>query len=73
MTTPYTDRMNAIARLRVQRIAVESQINDEIAKAWRLAPSSNLDTFAQTLNMDPESVRLILESKGIVMRTQVTE
>lgn len=70
---PYTDRMNAIARLRVQRAAIENQINDEIAKAWRLSPSPNLEIFSQNLNMDPESVRLILESKGIVMRTQVTE
>jgi hypothetical protein len=73
MNTPYTDRMNAIARLRMQRAAVESQINDEIAKAWRLSPSNNVETFAQTLGLLPEDVRLILESKGIVVRTQVTE
>lgn len=73
MNNPYTDRMTAIARLRVQRLAVENQINDEIAKAWRLSPSPNLAVFAQNLGMDSESVRLILESKGIVMRTQVTE
>lgn len=69
MNTPYTDRMNAIARLRMQRTAVESQINDEIAKAWRLSPSNNLDAFAQTLGLAPEDVRLILESKGIVTRS----
>ncbi len=70
---PYTDRMNAIARLRVQREAIENQINDEIAKAWRLSPAPNLEIFAQNLNLGQEDVRLILESKGIVVRTQVTE
>lgn len=57
--------MNAIARLRVQKIAVEQQIGDEIAKAWRLAPVQDLTAFAQNLGLTEDEVRSVLEARGI--------
>lgn len=57
--------MNAIARLRVQKIAVEQQIGDEIARAWRLAPVNNLAVFAQNLGLSEAEVQGILEVRGI--------
>lgn len=65
MANPYEDRMNAIARLRVQKIAVEQQIGDETAKAWRLAPVQDLASFAQNLGATPADVRRELETRGI--------
>lgn len=65
MASPYEDRMNAIARLRVQKIAVDQQIGDEMAKAWRLAPVQNLVVFAQNLGTTPAEVRRELEIRGI--------
>lgn len=72
MANPYTDRMNEIARLRNRKMIVESQMGDEIAKAWRLSPTSNLETFAQTLGMEVSEVQEILRARGIVVRTQPT-
>lgn len=57
--------MNAIARLRVQKIAVEKQIGDEMAKAWRLAPVQNLAVFAQNLGITEAEVQAVLEERGI--------
>lgn len=67
MADPYADRMNAIARLRVQQVQIEQQIGDEIAKAWRLAPLQNLRTFAATLGMLPEDVQALLSARGIAV------
>jgi hypothetical protein len=66
MSDPYADRMNAVAKLRVQQIQISAQIEDEIAKAWRLAPMSmDLRTFAATLGMLPEDVEALLAARGI--------
>jgi len=62
---PYTDRMDAIARLRMQKAAIEAQIGDEIAKAWRLAPVQNFAVFAQNLGLSEVEVQGILEARGI--------
>lgn len=70
-SNPYTDRMNEIARLRNQALIIQNQIGDEIAKAWRLAPVNNMEVFASNLGMTQDDVQAILESRGIVQRTQV--
>jgi hypothetical protein len=62
---PYTDRMNAIAALRTQKLKLDAQINDEITRAWRLAPAKNLKTFAASLGMTQASVQAVLAAKGI--------
>jgi hypothetical protein len=62
---PYTDRMNAIAALRTQKLKLDAQINDEITRAWRLAPTKNLKTFASSLGMTQASVQAVLAAKGI--------
>lgn len=71
MSNPYSDRMSEIARLRTQRMVIDLQIRNEIAKAWRLAPAGNLETFSQALGLPVEDVREILGAQGIVVRTQV--
>ncbi len=68
MSNPYTDRMGEIARLRNYWRGIEHQIGDEIAKAWRLAPVSNIEVFSANLGMDVESVVEILGKRGIVVR-----
>lgn len=70
MSNPYSDRMGEIARLRNQRRIVENQIGDEIAKAYRLSPSNNVESFAQTLGMELEDVVAILTARGIRVRVQ---
>lgn len=65
MSNPYTDRMDAIARLRVQKAHIEQQMGDEIAKAWRLMVPQNLETFAATLNMTQADVLDLLAARGI--------
>ena len=70
MGNPYTDRMNEITRLRAQWALIERAIGDEVAKAWRLSPISNLEVFADSLQMEPESVRQILQDRGIIVRSQ---
>jgi len=62
---PYTERMNAIAALRVQKLKIDAQIGDEVAKAWRLAPVQNLKTFASTLGMAQKDVQALLAARGI--------
>lgn len=63
------DRMNAIARLRTQEIAIKAQIGDEIAKAWRLSSNAvDLDSFASNLGMLVDDVRQVLWDRGIRVR-----
>jgi hypothetical protein len=64
-TNPYTERMDAIAKLRTQKLQIDAQINEEIAKAWRLAPSKNLKTFASSLGMTQAAVQAVLAARGI--------
>lgn len=70
MSNPYSDRMGEIARLRNMRRVVENQIGDEIAKAYRLSPSNNVESFAQTLGMELDDVVSILITRGIQVRIQ---
>lgn len=72
MGNPYTDRLNEITRLRAQRDTIDRQIQDEIAKAWRLSPTQNLEAFAATIELEAEAVRQILADRGIVVRLQPT-
>jgi hypothetical protein len=66
---PYMDRMNAIARLRTEKLLIENQIGDEIAKAWRLSSNAvDLDTFASNLGMLVDDVRQTLWDRGIQVR-----
>lgn len=65
------DRMNAIARLRTEKLRVEAQIGDEIAKAWRLSSNAvDLDTFAANLGMLVDEVRQVLWDRGIRVRVE---
>ena len=68
MGNPYTDRMNEIARLRIQALVIERAIGDEIAKAWRLSPISNLKVFSANVGLTPVQVKKILGDRGIVVR-----
>lgn len=70
MNNPYSDRMMEIARLRNQRMVIDSQIDDEIAKAWRLAPVNNLTVFAFNLGIGEDELRRVLESRGIIVRVE---
>lgn len=65
MSKAYTDRMNAIAGLRVQQLKIAAQIGDEIAKAWRLMPSPNLKVFASSLGLPQKDVQTTLAVRGI--------
>ncbi len=68
-SNPYMDRMNAIARLRTEKLKIEAQIGDEIAKAWRLSSDAvDLDTFASNLGMIVDDVRQTLWDRGIRVR-----
>lgn len=62
---PFTERMDAIARLRSDRLLVDAQINDEITRAWRLMEPKNLKSFAATLGMPQADVKAVLASRGI--------
>lgn len=73
MSNPYEDRMNAIARLRMQRLAIEHQIGDEIAKAWRLAPVKNLEVFSANLGLTEAEVQGLLEQHGIHVQGYASE
>lgn len=65
--------MTAVARLRSQIMTMENQMGDEIAKAWRLAPTTNMAVFAATLGMTEQDVRLLLEARGIFQRTSTSQ
>jgi hypothetical protein len=57
--------MNAIARLRTEKLKIDAQINDEITRAWRLAPTKNLKSFAASLGMTQADVKAVLAARGI--------
>jgi hypothetical protein len=62
----YTDRLTKIASLRNQSALIKAQLDDEIAKAWLLAPASKTrSAFAHVVGLTLSELNTLLTAKGV--------